>query len=53
MRKDLFNELLASVKETKAIQAGRAKPSRVTRAADLFGADTPDVAPCICCTEPV
>jgi hypothetical protein len=30
MRKDLFNELVASVKEMKAIQAGRLKPARVT-----------------------
>ena len=31
MRKDSFNELLASVQEMKAIQAGRLKPGRVTR----------------------
>jgi putative transcriptional regulator len=44
MRKDLFEELLASVKEMKDIQAGRAKPARVTQAADVLGSGTPDVA---------
>lgn len=44
MRKDLFAELLASVQEMKAIQAGRVKPSRMTRASDLLGTDVPDVA---------
>ena len=44
MRKDLFDELVQSVKEMKEIQAGRLKPSRVTRAADLVHADTPNVA---------
>jgi len=44
MRKDLFDELVESVKEMKAIQAGRRKPARVTRAADLLSGDTPDVA---------
>jgi putative transcriptional regulator len=43
MRKDLFDELIESVKQMKEIQAGRRKPSRVTRAADLLK-DTPDVA---------
>ena len=43
MRKDLFEELVASVKQMKAIRAGRLKPGRVTRAADLLGGDTPDV----------
>jgi len=44
MRKDLFDELLESVKEMKAIQAGRLRPSRVTHSRDLLGADSPDVA---------
>jgi putative transcriptional regulator len=44
MRKDLFNELIASVKEMKAIQAGRLKPARRTRAGDLLGTGIPDVA---------
>ena len=44
MRKDLFEELVASVKEMKDIQMGRAKPARVTLAADVLGSGTPDVA---------
>lgn len=44
MRKDLFDELVESVKEMKAIQAGRRKPARVTRSADLIGKAAPDVA---------
>ena len=43
MRKEMFEELLQSVREMKAIQAGRMKPSRVTRAEDLL-ARMPDVA---------
>lgn len=43
MRKDLFDQLVESVKQMKDIEAGRRKPSRVTRRADLF-AETPDVA---------
>lgn len=43
MRKDLFNELVASVKEMKAIQAGRLKPRRVTRAEEVVRTTTPDV----------
>ena len=42
MRKDLFDELVESVKEMKAIQAGRRKPARVTSARALLG-DTLDV----------
>lgn len=42
MRKDLFDELVESVKEMKAIQASRRKPARVTHARDLV-ADSPDV----------
>jgi len=44
MRRDLFNELVVSVREMKAIQRGRLKPSRVTRAEELVRAGTPDVA---------
>jgi putative transcriptional regulator len=44
MRKELFDELLQSVKEMKDIQAGRLKPSRVTRLTDLVDANTPNVA---------
>jgi putative transcriptional regulator len=44
MRKDLFDHLVESVKEMKAIQAGRRKPSRVTRAEDVLNDETPDVA---------
>lgn len=44
MRKDLFDHLVESVKEMKAIQAGRRRPSRVTRAEDVLNAETPDVA---------
>lgn len=45
MRKDLFNELVASVKEMKAIQAGQLKPARVTRTEEVMRRSrTPDVA---------
>lgn len=44
MRKELFDQLVESVKEMKAIQAGRRKPSRVTRAEDVLNTETPDVA---------
>ncbi len=44
MRKDLFAELVASVKEMKGIQAGRLKPGRVTRASRILGEGPPDVA---------
>lgn len=44
MRKELFDQLLESVKEMKAIQAGRRKPSRVTRADDLLASGAPDVS---------
>lgn len=44
MRKDLFEQLVESVKQMKAIEAGRLKPSRVTRAEDLLRGDAPDVA---------
>jgi putative transcriptional regulator len=44
MRKELFDQLVESVKQMKAIEAGRLKPARVTRAADLLRGDVPDVA---------
>ena len=44
MRKDLFDQLVESVKEMQAIQAGTQKPARVTRAADLLRTGAPDVA---------
>jgi putative transcriptional regulator len=44
MRKDLFDQLIESVKEMKAVQSGRRKPSRVTRADDVLKAGMPDVA---------
>ena len=44
MRKDLFDELIESVTQMKAIEAGRLKASRVTRLEDLLHADAPDVA---------
>ena len=39
MKKALFQELLASVEEMAAIEAGRAKPRRITRGADLLASD--------------
>jgi putative transcriptional regulator len=44
MRKDMFDELVESVKQMKAIEAGRLRPARVTRAADLLQGAAPDVA---------
>lgn len=44
MRRDLFAELVESVKEVRDIQAGRRSPSRVTRAADLVRTGVLDVA---------
>jgi hypothetical protein len=44
MRKDLFDQLVQSVTEMKAIQAGQRKPSRVTRAEEVLNSATPDVA---------
>ena len=39
MRKELFDELVASVKEMKAIERGELKPARVTRSEDLLATD--------------
>jgi len=44
MRKELFQQLVASVKQMKAIEAGRLKPSRVTRMASLVREGGSDVA---------
>ena len=44
MRKDLFDQLVESVKEMKAIRTGKRKPARVTRADDLLRTGAPDVA---------
>jgi len=44
MRKELFDQLVESVKEMNAIRAGRRKPSRVTSGVELMTAGTPDVA---------
>ncbi len=44
MRKDLFDQLLASITQMKEIEAGRRKPSRVTRGEDLLASEPPDVA---------
>ena len=41
MRKELFEELVASVKEMKAVERGALKPARVTRSADLLATDVP------------
>ena len=44
MRKDLFDQLAESVKQMKAIEAGRMKPARVTRAEHLLRGGMPNVA---------
>jgi putative transcriptional regulator len=44
MRKELFEQLVASVKEMKEIQAGRMKPARVTQVEDVLARGAPDVA---------
>jgi putative transcriptional regulator len=44
MRKELFDELVQSVREMKEIQAGRHKPARMTRSVDLVNSNTPNVA---------
>ena len=38
MRKELFEELVASVKQMKEIQSGQRHPSRATRAEEVFDA---------------
>jgi putative transcriptional regulator len=44
MRKDLFEQLVESVKQMKAIEAGRLKPVRVTRLETLAEDASPNVA---------
>jgi putative transcriptional regulator len=44
MRKDLFDQLVESVKQMKAVESGRARPARITRASDLIDPGLPDVA---------
>lgn len=44
MRKDLFDQLVASVTQMKEIEAGRRKPARVVRGEDLLATEPPDVA---------
>lgn len=39
MRKELFEELVASIKEMKAIERGALKPARVARSVDLRATD--------------
>jgi hypothetical protein len=36
MRRELFDELVASIKEMKAVERGALKPARVTRSDDLL-----------------
>ena len=44
MRQELFDQLVESVKEMKVIEAGRMKPARVTREANLTREGSLDVA---------
>ena len=44
MRKELFQQLVASVKQMKAIESGHVKPSRVTRMDTLVREGGSDVA---------
>ena len=39
MRRELFDQLVASVKEMKAVERGELKPARVTRSEDLLATD--------------
>lgn len=41
MRKELFDELVASIKEMKAVERGVLKPARVTRSDDPLATDVP------------
>lgn len=43
MREELFEQLVESVKQMKEIEAGRMKPARVTKAADLVQEGSMDV----------
>ena len=44
MRKELFNELLESVKQMREIQQGTRRPSRITTRDQLLSDRSPDVA---------
>jgi hypothetical protein len=44
MRKELFDQLIESVKQMKEIQRGRRKASRTVRTEDLLSGAAPDVA---------
>ena len=44
MRKELFDQLIESVKQMKEIQRGRRKASRTVRTDDLLSGAAPDVA---------
>jgi putative transcriptional regulator len=44
MRKELFDQLVESVKQMKAIEAGEMEPARVTRADELVQEGNLDVA---------
>ena len=44
MRKDLFDQLVESVRQMKAIEAGRRKPARVVGSEHFLTAERPDVA---------
>ncbi|MEW6369032.1 MAG: helix-turn-helix domain-containing protein [Acidobacteriota bacterium] len=44
MKKELFEQLVESVRQMKEIEAGTLKPSRVTRGTDVLARGTPDVA---------
>lgn len=44
MRKDLFEQLVESVKQMKEIERGVRKPSRVVRREELLVGSTPDAA---------
>lgn len=44
MRKDLFDDLVASIEEMHAIQSGLAHPARITSARSIANGDVIDVA---------
>ena len=44
MRKEMFEELLQSIREMKEIEAGRLKPARITSSEEILRRDVRDVA---------
>lgn len=44
MRADLFDQLVESVRQMKAIESGRLRPGRVVRGEDVVAGAVPDVA---------